>query len=213
MSIYKALAEINKGIKAISKDKTNQQQGFKFRGIDDVMNELHSLFAENEVIIFPEVLKIDSTERTNKSGGILFCVKVSVRFDFVHSSGEKASCVLVGEAMDSGDKAVNKAMSIALKYALLQMFLIPTEDEKDPDAVTHEVKPEPKTLVKPETQAPPQSSQTNWLEMENALEMIGQAQTIERLTDIWNTFKTFQKEKDFVTALARKKAEIKNLMA
>jgi hypothetical protein len=207
MSIYKALTEINKGITAIGKNRTNQQQGFKFRGIDDVMNELHSLFAENEVIILPEVLKIDSTERTNKSGGILFCVKVSVRFDFVHSSGEKASCILVGEAMDSGDKAVNKAMSIALKYALLQMFLIPTEEDKDPDTATHEVK----QVVKKES-APPESSQTNWLEMENALEMIGQAQTIERLTEIWNTFKTFQKEKDFTVALARKKAEIKNLM-
>ena len=205
--IYKALAEINKGITAIGKNRTNQTQGFKFRGIDDVMNELHSLFAENEVIILPEVLKIDSTERLNKTGGTLFCVKVSVRFDFVHSSGDYTSCTLVGEAMDSGDKAVNKAMSIALKYALLQMFLIPTEDEKDPDTVTHEVK----TVVKKESE-PPASSETNWLEMENAIEMISKAVTIERLTEIWNTFKTFQKEKNFTVALARKKAEIKNLM-
>jgi hypothetical protein len=58
------------------------------------------------------------------------------------SDGSSVTTVITGEAMDSGDKATNKAMSVALKYALLQMFLIPTDDMRDPDATTHpEVKP------------------------------------------------------------------------
>ena len=46
--------------------------------------------------------------------------------------------------MDSGDKATNKAMAIAMKYALFQVFCIPTEEMKDPDAET----PEPTQPVK-----------------------------------------------------------------
>lgn len=43
--------------------------------------------------------------------------------------------------MDSGDKATNKAMAIAFKYACFQIFCIPTEEMKDPDAECHDVQP------------------------------------------------------------------------
>ena len=42
--------------------------------------------------------------------------------------------------MDSGDKATNKAMSAAFKYAAFQAFAIPTESDNDADSTTHEVK-------------------------------------------------------------------------
>ena len=45
--------------------------------------------------------------------------------------------------MDSGDKASNKAMSAAFKYACFQTFCIPTEEMQDPDAET----PPPSTPV------------------------------------------------------------------
>ena len=137
--IFKQLAQINKGIKFIGKDQTNKQQGFKFRGIDDVMNELHSLFAENEVIILPNILDYSVTEKPAKSGGVLFYTRAKIEFCFMASDGSSVKCTMLGEAMDSCDKGANKAESIALKYALLQMFLIPTEEEKDPDAQTPEV--------------------------------------------------------------------------
>ena len=47
-----------------------------------------------------------------------------------------------GEAMDSGDKATNKAMSAAYKYAALQAFAIPTEGDNDTENHTHEIQPE-----------------------------------------------------------------------
>jgi hypothetical protein len=45
--IYSKIANILKETKAITKSEKNQQQGFKFRGIDNVMNELHELFSKN----------------------------------------------------------------------------------------------------------------------------------------------------------------------
>ena len=200
--IYKALAAVNKSIKAIGKDRKNEQQGFKFRGIDDVMNELHSLFAANEVIILQTINSIDVTERTNQRGTVIFSVRINITYHFTHSDGSSADVTVTGEAMDSGDKATTKAMSIALKYALLQMFLIPTEEEKDPDAQTHEVKaqhPNPVVETTPEFQ--------------KAMEMIDTADSTERLKHIWETFEVFQEIGTFKKAVKDKKAELTKILA
>lgn len=140
--IYPAMVEIMKDVEAIKKEKTNQQgASFKYRGIDDVMNSLHESFAKNGVFITTEVIDRKEIERQSKSGGALFYVTITVKFTFNASDGSFISSVIYGTAMDSGDKADNKCMSIALKYCLLQAFLIPTEEMTDPDSQTHEVKP------------------------------------------------------------------------
>ncbi len=149
MEIYKRLAEINKKITAIGKNKQNLQQKFAYRGVDDVMNELHSLFAEHEVIILPELITGSREERQSKSGGVLITSLNDYKFTFVTIDGSTCHAIIRGEGMDSGDKSSNKSIAIALKYALTQMFLIPTDEMKDPDAETHDPalkakKPEPK---------------------------------------------------------------------
>lgn len=133
--IYSALARIMDDAKAIGKDSNNQQQGFKFRGIEAVMNHLHPLFAKHGVIVLPEVLAERTEERQTKSGGNLIYRVLTIRFAFAAEDGSTASCVVIGEGMDTGDKASNKAMAVALKYALSQMLLLPY-GEVDPDADT-----------------------------------------------------------------------------
>ena len=139
--IHEKLVLINKQITFISKDKTNQQQGFKYRGVDQVLNSLHALFAEHEVIIMPEIVAERREERINKNGTTLIWTILDYKFSFVAADGSQISSIVRGEGMDSGDKGCNKALSVALKYALFTMFTIPTEEFKDPDAETHEVKP------------------------------------------------------------------------
>ena len=140
----------------ISKDRSNQQQGYKFRGIDDCLNALASLLPKHGLVISPTVLERECIERQTKSGGCLFYVTVKVRFTF-HSvkDGSGITVVMYGEAMDSADKATNKAMSAAYKYAVLLTFCIPTEGEKDADAVTHEVVPTGKTYAANRPSLPP----------------------------------------------------------
>lgn len=140
--IFEKLCAINKEVEAVKKGEKNQQQGFMYRGIDSVMNELHSLFAKHSVFISSESIERSVTERQTKNGGVLFYVTEKMKFTFYAEDGSSVSSTIDGEAMDSGDKATNKAMSIALKYCLLQMFLIPTIEDKDPDATTPpELKP------------------------------------------------------------------------
>ena len=113
-----------------------------FRGIDDVYNVVSPLLAENGLCILPRVLSRQCEERQSKNGGALFYVTVEVEFDFVSSEdASKHTVKTFGEAMDSGDKATNKAMAAAFKYAMFQTFCVPLEGVTggDADSVTHEV--------------------------------------------------------------------------
>ena len=134
--IYKKIIEVMADINAIGKDRRNQQQGFQFRGIDDVMNELHSSLAKCGVFVLPNVLEETRTTGKTARGGDMFYTRLKIKFGFYAEDGSHVDAVVIGEAMDTGDKASNKALSIGLKYAMLQVFCIPTEDEKDPDAVS-----------------------------------------------------------------------------
>lgn len=132
--IYKSIIDVMKKINAIGKDSYNKTQNFKYRGIDDVMNELHGALSECGVFVVPEVLEENRSTGKSKSGGELYYTRLKIKFTFYAADGSYVNSVVIGEAMDSGDKASNKALSVGLKYAMLQVFCIPTEDEKDPDA-------------------------------------------------------------------------------
>lgn len=140
-----------KGVEHIGKDKKNAQQGYNFRGIDDMYNYLHNLFAEEGVIILPSAKELQREERPSKGGGMLIWTLLTINFKFMASDGSTEIVEMRGEAMDSGDKGCNKANSIALKYALMQMFLIPTEELKneDPDGQTPKIE-SPEKIMKDE---------------------------------------------------------------
>ena len=146
--IYGAICKIIEEMNPISKDKKNQQQGFAYRGIDDVMNTLKPLLAKHKVFVTPEIIEQRREERqTSKGGNPIYCI-CTMKYTFYTDDGSHVSAVVIGEGMDSGDKATNKAMSIAFKYACFQVFCIPTDEMKDPDAETpDESKPVKKTLT------------------------------------------------------------------
>ena len=146
MKVYKAINAVQSELAkvGITKSRTNPQgQGYKFRGIDDIFNTISPLLSEHKLCILPRVIARDCVERISQRGIALFYVTVEVEFDFVSSEdGSKHTIKTFGEAMDSGDKATNKAMSAAYKYAALQAFAIPTEGDNDTENQTHEIQPE-----------------------------------------------------------------------
>ena len=144
MSVYKSInavqAELAKT--GIGKDSENKFDGYKFRGIDAVYNSLSPLLAKHGLCILPRMVSRSCEERQSQKGGALFYVTVEAEFDFVCAEdGSKHTVRTYGEAMDRGDKATNKAMSAAYKYAAFQAFAIPTEGDNDADSHTHEVAP------------------------------------------------------------------------
>lgn len=136
--IYQSIIAVMEDVGAIGKEKKSQQ-GFMYRGIDDVMNALNPAFIKNKIFTVPQVLEQHREERTTAKGGLLIYSICKVKYTFYAEDGSSVEVVTIGEGMDSGDKATNKAMAIALKYACFQLFCIPTEEMSDPDAECHEL--------------------------------------------------------------------------
>lgn len=148
--IYQKIPAIMKEIVPISKDRKNQAQGYSFRGIDDVYNSLQPILAKHGVFMTSQILDERSEERTRSEGkSALFSRMLKIRYSLTAEDGSSVATEVIGEGMDSGDKAAAKAMSIAQKYALFQMFLIPTAEAKDPENDDHEVIAKPKPAPAP----------------------------------------------------------------
>jgi hypothetical protein len=135
--IFPAMAAIMAEVGAIGKDQVNQAQGFRFRGIDQVYNALNPLMAKHGVFLVTEIISHEHFEKPTKSGGLALHHFARCRFRFCHKDGSSITAEIIGEASDTGDKGLNKAYSIALKYALFQAFLIPTEDDPDKHTVEY----------------------------------------------------------------------------
>lgn len=116
-------------------------QGYNFRGIDDMYNALNPLLAAAKIFFAPEIISTEREERATKNWGVLIYTVLTMRFTAYAEDGSSVSTITIGEAMDSWDKSANKAMSTAYKYALMQIFCIPTIEEKDTEYQTHEVVP------------------------------------------------------------------------
>lgn len=147
-SIFQSIPLIMNAVGAIPKSQKNAQQGYNFRGIDDVYNALNKALSDNGVFIVPTVMERTLYERQTKSGGNMYHVFLKVQFRFYASDGSYVEAITEGEAMDSGDKATNKAQSAAFKYACMELFCIPTKELLDADA---ETQPETVTTKQPET--------------------------------------------------------------
>ena len=165
--VYAAIAAVTADLAkhGITKDRKNSQQGYAFRGIDDVYNALAPVLAARKLCVIPRILERETIERQTKGGGALFNVTVRAQFDFVSADdGSRHEVVTYGEAMDSADKATNKAMSAAYKYAAFMTFCIPTEGDNDADATTHEIVAKPQ----PPKKAPPAKAEPSDLEKARA---------------------------------------------
>ena len=144
MEVYKAICTVmgELAVTGISKDSTNTFDKYKFRGIDAVYNTLAPILSKAGLLVLPRVLERHSEERVSEKNKALFYVTVKMEIDFVAASdGSKHTICAYGEAMDRGDKATNKAMTAAYKYALFEAFCIPTEGSEDADKESHEVEP------------------------------------------------------------------------
>lgn len=141
--IFKVIPKAMAEIEAIGKNKLNRQQNWKFRGIDDVYNTVNKILAKHGIFTVPKIVRREKVPFRSKSGTDGFHVTYGFHFRFYASDGSYISAEVDGEAMDYGDKAVNKCMSIAHKYAFFQVFAIPTEDLEDPDKQAYEVSTAP----------------------------------------------------------------------
>lgn len=124
----------------VEKNGMNQQQGFKFRSIDDTVASVRKALIKHNVAIVPEVVSTEKSTYQTKSGAVMNVSDVLVNYSFMAEDGSLVVATMAGQASDSGDKAVSKALSMAFKYLCFQTFLCGTDGDPDaevaPEAVT-----------------------------------------------------------------------------
>ncbi|MBQ1576314.1 MAG: ERF family protein [Oscillospiraceae bacterium] len=178
LNIYEALAKVLTMDYAVGKDEKNQQQGYKYRGIEKTVNAVKPLLAKVGVFYVPEVLNVEREERAGRNGGALIYSVLTVRYTFYAADGSSVSATVVGEGMDSGDKASNKAMSAALKYALGNVLSIPTEMI---DSETESPDPEPKQKRAAAKKPAPADEDKLTRDEQSAVDIVGRI--LEGVTD------------------------------
>lgn len=135
--IHKAIIAVMREVGAIGKDEKNEQQGYNYRSIDTVYNRVQPLFAKYGIYSYPKVIEQSREIGKTKSGGTMHYALLTVEYTFAADDGSSIAVTVVGEGMDAGDKASNKAMAAAHKYALCQVLNIPYQ-VIDPDKFTPE---------------------------------------------------------------------------
>ena len=149
--VFKAISAVQADLCkiGISKDNKNKQQGFMFRGIDQLYGALSPCLARHGLIITPSVKDRTSVKVTTKSGGSMSHHIVTVEYTLHGPDGSNIVCTTLGEAMDSGDKGIAKSLTAAYKYMMLQIFCVPIEGQsQDADSDSHEIaKPDPNQRV------------------------------------------------------------------
>ena len=136
-TVHQALTKVMGDVQAVRKDSKNQAQKFNFRGIDAVMNAVGPALRKHGVTILPEDVEVHRSNGTTANGKQTAEVVIKVTYRIYGPSGDSIHGKVAAEAMDFGDKAVAKAMSVAYRTFLLQALTIPT-DESDPDGESFE---------------------------------------------------------------------------
>ncbi len=142
-AIYQAMIDVMRDVTHLGKDQRNPSQGFKFRGIDDLLNVLGPAMRKHGVFVLPNVQEIDSERIQTKAGGGAYRTIVKVAYTFIAADGSSVPAVGRGESIDTGDKSVSKAMTMAFKTMLFQLLALPTDELTDPDAEVHQVEAAP----------------------------------------------------------------------
>lgn len=198
LGVYQGISMVmsDLGTDGIPKDKQTTQGGsFRYRGVDQVYAALNPLLVKHNLVLLPRYRNRRVEERRSSNGNALFNVTVEAEFDVVCTTdGSKVTISTIGEAFDSGDKATNKAMAVAFKYAAFILFCIPVEGENtdDPDATVHTVKAKDTTRDAATHQRvgqPPGATLTNEQAEANykqAVKLLEDCATEGELAEVWD---------------------------
>jgi len=129
LALLSAMEDISK--RGIAKNLSASLGGssVKYRGIESAMNEMSGVLIRNKISIaaeYEDLLVTDRVRGDPKDGKFTRLVTLRGSFRFIAEDGSFVIFRAYGEAMDTGDKAITKAQSVAFRTALFQQFCVPT---------------------------------------------------------------------------------------
>jgi hypothetical protein len=136
--LVKKLSQIYETVDSVEKHGTNTKQNYKYVRATDMARAVRGALQKagvyaQSVFTVLRTYEVPTFASLKGEGNAMQAVDVSCSVEFIDSeTGERVFASGLGSGTDSGDKAVYKAQTGALKYALRNAFLIP--DESDPEA-------------------------------------------------------------------------------
>jgi hypothetical protein len=168
-TINEALVSVRSDIGVIGKAERNTQQGFMFRGVDTILNKVGPAMEVHGVNCYPVLQSLDTRDITSSKGTRMREVTVTVAYHYVGPEGDEFVAVVPGESTDAGDKAVSKAMSVALRTSHIQTFQIPT-GHADPDSQSMTRGTDP--LVKVKTEIWEEARKREWIAADDSYDQL-----------------------------------------
>ena len=136
MIARKILNVMNK-IGPIIKDKTNEEKGFDYASLANIVIKAREAMIEEKIIVIP--IKVEQIiQRENN-------IVLSMIYRFYDTEpNEKGECDYIdvnmpGEGMDKEGWSIYKALSGAYKYAITQTFAIPTVDDAEKSKLDNQI--------------------------------------------------------------------------
>jgi hypothetical protein len=168
---------VMKEVREVKKSETANMPGgsYKYRGVDQVVEALSASIREHGIVIVPVSVEPEHWTAQTSKGSTVNYSRVVVAYAIHGPEGDSIPGQSVGEAMDSGDKSISKAMSVSWRTFLLEAFHLPTNDP-DPDSETYE--------AAPRAAGGPSGVPANWQAQEAAL-----SEWQERINDLAGDYK------------------------
>ncbi|UTN92131.1 ERF family ssDNA binding protein [Streptomyces phage HFrancette] len=136
--VFTAIAAVMRDAMPVGKNQRNEQQNYKFRGIDDVMSAMAGPMRKHGVFILPTI-----ADHTQQRDGKMTRTVITMRYSVYGPAGDCLVAEVPGEAFDFADKATNKAQSAALKYLLFTLFMLPVDGRSIDDGDRDHSEPSP----------------------------------------------------------------------
>tara|TARA_R100000734_G_C3290623_1_gene82486 strand:+ start:112 stop:774 length:663 start_codon:yes stop_codon:yes gene_type:complete len=130
--LVQALSSSIAEIGAVQKTGKNNFHKYSYASAEDISRAVQPAFAKHGLVLV--LRKICKSTRTTE--GKNQHVEIELQYRLAHISGEWMDLEIPSEGIDNGDKATFKALTGALKYALVQLCLIPTGDDVEKDSPT-----------------------------------------------------------------------------
>lgn len=141
-TIASKLVKIMNECNYIKKSGTNDFHKYKYATSAEVLEKINTALVKQNIcsIVIPQILS--NIDVTTTKGNIEHLVTVKIDIMLLDAeTGETVTITGLGSGQDSGDKAVMKAQTAAIKYAYLLSMAISTGDDPEADIKTDQEKP------------------------------------------------------------------------
>lgn len=149
-NVYTSIANAAAEVGAVGKHGKMQAgpAKYNYRTLDDLIDTVHPILAKHKITFTPNSINIiDTLEKTTRSGSVQYHIRALVTYRIYGSDGDWIEAEILAEGTDTGDKAANKMMSAAYKYALGQVLSIPFSMEDQDATLSEPVTLQQKTLT------------------------------------------------------------------